>query len=138
MAGHRDDGTFHEDKAHHPGRKVSKGSVADFLIRNSGAAAPRAPWSPEANTVLGDTEEEVSGRYIYDTPERAKVDDWESMVADDFNIEGNAGNMYDEAYGPSDMTRRPAVGEWDNEDVFMTPEKKQCSCKGSGSCSGCK
>lgn len=27
MAGHRDDGTFAEDKAHHPGRKISKYSL---------------------------------------------------------------------------------------------------------------
>lgn len=33
MAGHRDDGTFAEDKAHHPGRKVSR-YILDRLAPN--------------------------------------------------------------------------------------------------------
>lgn len=31
MSGHRDDGTFAEDKAHHPNRKVSKGLTFEFV-----------------------------------------------------------------------------------------------------------
>lgn len=118
MAGHRDNGTVAEDKAHHPNRNVSRDGYAEFLMRNTDAGVPRAPWVPM--TVLEDTSEGVPGSHM--TP-NSRVDDWESMVADDFNVEGNAGNPYDEAYGPRDMTRRPPVGEWDNEDVFMTPEK---------------
>jgi len=30
--------------------------------------------------------------------------------------------LYDEAVGPYDTTRRPAQGEWESDDVFMTPE----------------
>ena len=134
MAGHRDDGTFHEDKAHHAGRRVDKGSVAGFLIANGGTPTPKDPWKATPGTVLGDVSEGLPGEH---TKAEGRIEGWEDMIRDDMNITGNAGNMYDEAYGPSDMTRRPSQGEWDNEDVYMVPEKKKCSCKGSGSCS-CK
>lgn len=33
------------------------------------------------------------------------------------------GEIYDEAVGPQDTTRRPSQGEWESDDVFMSPEK---------------
>jgi len=58
MAGHRDDGTFAEDKAHHEGRKVSRenfmsgppagwtmNNMVKGLVGNSDEALD--PWDPE-------------------------------------------------------------------------------------------
>jgi len=118
MAGHRDDGTLAEDKAHHPNRNVSRDGYVEYMMRNANIGAPGKPYEPM--TVLEDTSEGVPGHY-YDP--NSRIEGWADMMRDDMNIDENAGNPYDEAYGPRDMTRRPPVGEWDNEDVFMTPEK---------------
>jgi len=140
MAGHRDDGSFAENKAHHPGRKVSRESFFQALTPQyeafpiPGYGEP-TKWAPTPGTVLGDESTGVPGSHTAPTD---RIEGWENMIQDDMRISETAGNPYDEAYGPSDMTRRPPVGEWDNEDVFMTPEKKQCSCNGSGTCSRCK
>jgi hypothetical protein len=79
----------------------------------------------ELPTVLGDTAEAIPGNYIYPTPERALVDDYQSMSNDDFEIEETAGNSYDEASGPRDMTRRPAKTEWEPYDIIDVMNRRR-------------
>jgi hypothetical protein len=105
-----------EDHAYHPGRSGTRSALENAL---------RNPMLGELPTVLGDTAEAIPGNYIYPTPERALVEGYEAMPKDDFGIEEFAGNAYDEATGPRDMTRRPAQGEWEPHDIVDVMNRRR-------------
>jgi hypothetical protein len=44
-------------------------------------------------------------------------------LAETLTFGKSSDELYDEAVGPHDTTRRPSQGEWESDDVFMTPEK---------------
>lgn len=107
-----------EDHAFHPNRGVSRSTLAAQLLagRPQYEAFPipgfaeKEKWEAQPNTVLGDVSEGVPGQH---TAPNERIEGYELMPKDDFGIDEFAGNTYDEASGPRDMTRRPPENEWD-------------------------
>jgi hypothetical protein len=105
MAGHRDDGTVHEDRAHHPNRKVSHDAIMDRHI-----AQQQAMWKGVDTAGIASHVSELD------------EDSRENDNASPYGIpRPNLSHLYNEDDAPAHGIPRPNLDEvldpWDPEDI---------------------